>query len=80
MRVLSLTDADDMCIARMLKEYKGNSAEDKKLSIRCYKMVKYKGLSIKEVAAKVNLSRTAVYRRVKKVDSFVKAEIEKLNN
>ena len=77
MRVLKLMDADDATIRNVLKKYKDNSREDTLTSLECYKLVRFKGYSIKEVAVKVTLSRSAVYRRVKKVDEFVRNELSK---
>ena len=56
--------------------YTSTSRQDTLLDINLYKKIYFKGYSVKELAKIENLASSTIYRRVKKVDNFIKEHME----
>lgn len=72
MRTLKLHEADDALILKLLLRYKSSSRQDADFEIELYKKVYFESYSTRELAEMNHLDQSAIYRRIKKVDNFIK--------
>lgn len=72
MRTLKLHEANEATIIKLLSRYKSSSRQDADFEIELYKKIYFESYSTKELAEMNHMDQSAVYRRIKKVDNFIK--------
>ena len=77
MRQVSIYVVDDRTTRRLLKKYRASGRAEAQMDLYCYMLVRFEGYSVKEMACEVKLSHSAAYRRFKKVNQFIRDQVEK---
>lgn len=71
-RILKLHEADEATIMKLLPRYKSISRQDADFEIELYKKIYFESYSTRELAEMNHMDQSAIYRRIKKVDNFIK--------
>lgn len=69
---LSLCEMDKNKVMEYLGQYTSSSKLDTDLEVKLYMQFRYEGFSTVELAEQEHMSRPSIYRRIKKVDEFLK--------
>lgn len=77
MRTLKLQRIEEKRLFQLLSRYKSVSRHDAELELSLYKKIYREGYSTQELADLEHMSQSTVYRRVKRVDNYIRAEMEK---
>lgn len=79
MKKIQLCPLDEKSIRKLLEKYRTNSRADWATDVGLYIKCRFEGFSTVELAEMEHLSRYTVYRKIKRVDSFLH-EKSKENN
>lgn len=77
MRQMILTKADDKTLKRLLNTYRASSHLDTVDDIRIYKAYRFHGYSTLELSKIEHMARSTIYRRILRVDNYIKSCLEK---
>lgn len=76
MKRLILCKVEEAKLSQILQTYSSFTPYDARLEIALYKKVLYEGYTTNKLAAEEHMSRSSIYRRIKKVDLFVKKMLD----